>query len=115
MAWERRRNRTYLYRSVREGNKVRKVYLGSRPGAQQAAEADRRRRQERQLLKETESLELLRLEAVSAEALRLENFTHLLAEAALLAIGLRRLNRRPWRPWHDGRKAITAAGDAHQT
>lgn len=115
MAWEKRRNRTYFYQSVREGEKVRKVYLGSGPGAQKAAETDRRRRQERQLLKEREALELLRLEAVAAEAQRLESTVRLLAEAALLAIGLRRQNRRPWRPWHEGRKTIAAAaGDAHQ-
>lgn len=115
MAWEKRRNRVYLYRSVRNGDKVRKVYVGSGPGAQEAAEADIRRRQERQLLKEQEALELLRLEAVAAEALRLESTVRLLAEAALLAIGLRRQNRRPWRPWHEGRKTIAAAaGGAHQ-
>jgi hypothetical protein len=112
VAWEKRRNKVYYYRSVRDGEKVRKVYLGAGPDAQQAADAGRRRREERDLLRESEALERLRLEAVLAQALRLEALVRLLTEAALLAVGLRRQNRRPWRPWREGRKTIAAAAGA---
>ena len=112
MAWEKRRNKVYFYRSVRHGEKVLKVYLGAGPDAEQAADAGRGRRQERDRLRESEVLELLRLEAVLAQALRLEALVCLLTEAALLAVGLRRQNRRPWRPWREGRKTIAAARGA---
>jgi hypothetical protein len=38
MAWERRGNRRYFYRSVRVGGKVKKKYLGRGPLAEVAAE-----------------------------------------------------------------------------
>jgi hypothetical protein len=112
VAWERRRNKLYFYHSIRDGGKVRKIYLGAGPDARQAADAGRRRREERDRLRESEALELLRLEAVLAQALRLEALVRLLTEAALLAVGLRRQNRRPWRPWREGRKSIAAARGA---
>jgi hypothetical protein len=112
VAWEKRRNRLYLYRSVRQGIKVRKVYLGAGPRAQEAVESDRKRQAEQALLRESEAVELLRVEAVMGQALRLESIVRLLAEAVLMAIGLRRQNRRPWRPWREGRKAISVAGGA---
>ena len=40
MAWERRRNQFFYYRSVRVGRKVKKVYLGKGPAAEIAAELD---------------------------------------------------------------------------
>ena len=64
MAWERRGSRSYYYRSVREGDRVRKVYVGTGPTAEQAAEADRRRRQRR--LEERQRVSALVLELESA-------------------------------------------------
>jgi len=39
MAWSKYRNSVRYYRKVREGNKVRSIYLGNGPEAQAAAKA----------------------------------------------------------------------------
>ena len=39
MAWERRRNQRFYYKSVRAGGKVKKVYFGKGPAAELAATA----------------------------------------------------------------------------
>jgi hypothetical protein len=114
VAWEKRRNRSYFYGSIRSGERVYKVYFGAGPDAEQAADAGQRRREERNRLRESEALERLRLETVLAQALRLETLVRLLTEAALLAVGLRRQNGRPWRRWREGRKTIAAAQGAAQ-
>ena len=47
MALEYRGLRKYFYRAFREGDRVRKEYLGAGPAAEQAAEAHRKARQHR--------------------------------------------------------------------
>ena len=47
MAWERRRNQRFYYRSVKVGGKVKKVYFGKGPEAELAAMAAEQRQRER--------------------------------------------------------------------
>ena len=47
MGWEQRRGRCYYYRSVRQGARVTKEYLGSGPAAALAASIEARQREER--------------------------------------------------------------------
>jgi hypothetical protein len=88
MGWEHRRNRWYLYQSVRIGGRVRKRYLGTRPAAhafaRRAAEKRARRQAERADLQpeiwrscgdlgkvaERSWLELLTSEALASESIR---------------------------------------------
>ena len=65
MSWERRGGRNYFYRSVREGDRVRKVYVGTGPAANQAAEADRQRCQLRLEQKQRMSALVFELESVA--------------------------------------------------
>ena len=50
MAWARRGNGRYYYRSVRVGNRFLAQYCGTGPVAEAEAEKDRRRRAERKAL-----------------------------------------------------------------
>ena len=68
MAWERRDNQRYFYRSVRVGGKVKKIYYGKGPLAVAAAEAMEVARLERERRK---------------EAIRLQREQYLLADTAL--------------------------------
>lgn len=48
MGWEQRRGRSYYYRKVREGGRIRSQYMGSGTVAQLSAELDGCERQERE-------------------------------------------------------------------
>ena len=96
MAWERRGSRTYYYRCVREGDRVRKVYVGTGPAAHQAAEADRRRSQHRLEQKQQMSALVLELELAARFADHgreefIQRATELLNEAGY------RYHRGSWR------------------
>jgi hypothetical protein len=107
MAWEQRCGQMYYYSSVREGEAVRKVYLGRGPVARWADLDGRVRRAERRE-------ERAGAEAAAEAATRLRALALLLMEAALLASGFRRHRRGPWRAWREGLKALAAAGAARQ-
>ena len=47
MAWERRGQQRYYYRSVRKNGRVRKIYFGSGKAAQDAAKQDHRQKQKK--------------------------------------------------------------------
>ena len=96
MALETRDGRTYYYRSVRDGDKVRKVYEGSgelarivheREIMDRAAE-EHRRKQEREAQEE--------LEALSAPARVVGEAAEVLVRAVLVAGGYRR-HKGEWR------------------
>ena len=53
MAWERRGNKRYFYKSVRVGGKVKKIYLGRGPLADVAGEAIEAARLKRERVKES--------------------------------------------------------------
>lgn len=100
MAWERRRNgRLYYYRCWRDPTtgRVRKQYVGTGPAAEAAAKADADRRAVRaakqQAVRDQHQSDLALGERVNQVVWEAEALT----EAALLAAGYHRPQRKPWR------------------
>jgi hypothetical protein len=96
MAWETRNGNRYYYRSVRDGEKVRKEYVGTGPLALLAAETDEARRILRELQREQELEELERLREADALVERLFEDVETLIRAVLVAAGYRN-HKGEWR------------------
>ena len=94
MAWEEReRGGRYYYRSVRDGGRVRKEYVGAGEAAEALARADETIRRARELElereRERELAEAERLGALAAPLLELAEAAEVLARAHLVAGGYR--------------------------
>lgn len=87
MAWELRSGRRYMYRSVRHGHRVRKVYLGAGEAAEQAARIDAAKRAKRSKEKGELAALQVKLNAVDQLTAEAQRGINLLAEAALFAHG----------------------------
>ena len=87
MALERRNGNLYYYRSFRDGDKVRKVYVGAGEVARIFAEGDILRRTGRKAQRETEMAELERLEALIAPVEELSEAAEILVRAHLVDAG----------------------------
>ncbi|HLM77654.1 MAG TPA: hypothetical protein VK361_04580 [Rubrobacteraceae bacterium] len=87
MTLERRDRRLYYYRSVREGEKVRKVYVGSGELARIAHEREIMNRALRELERRESAKELERLEALAAPVVELSEAAEILGRAHLIASG----------------------------
>jgi hypothetical protein len=111
MAWETRGKRKYYYRSVRDNDRVRKVYYGTGYMGNLAASADSLRRAEWEA--DENEIRTLRnqMHAVLSLARELSRMTDLLVAATLLAAGFHRPYRGGWRKWRDGRKALNRCTD----
>jgi hypothetical protein len=79
MAWETTDGRRYYYRSVRRGDKVQKVYLGTGIFGEFAARWDEEKRERQAAKREREQTELDRLEALGAPVLELDEVVDVLA------------------------------------
>jgi hypothetical protein len=90
MTLERRDSRPYYYRSVRDGDKVRKVYVGAGEKARVSHEEDVLRRTGRKARLEREKEDLERLEALAAPILEVCEAAEILARAHLVAAGYHR-------------------------
>jgi len=90
MTLERRDRRLYYYRSVREGEQVRKVYVGAGEIARISHEGDILRRTGQEAEREREKAELKRLEALAAPVEELSEAADVLARAHLIASGYHR-------------------------
>jgi hypothetical protein len=110
MAWERRRQRVYYYRSKRLRGRVVKQYYGSDSIGQLAAdlaeEARARRAEDAAALRTEQAC----LEALDRPPAALDRACALLATAALTAGGCRRYNFGPWRKRRDGARTVGWAG-----
>src|SRR5207248_1754625 len=106
MAWERSGKRKYFYRSVRNGDKVRRDYYGAGQGGQIAAAADALNHAERKAHRETARKERKVLHDAVALVLRLNEWCDLVTAAALLAAGFHRPRRHDWRVWRYGREFL---------
>src|SRR5215217_5036910 len=96
MGWEERRGRPYYYRSVREGKRVRKQYVGGGALGQLIAQLDELERLQREEEKASWREEWDRLQR-SAEFLReLEEAAEILTRAWLLAAGFHK-HKGEWR------------------
>ena len=90
MALEKRGGNLYYYRSVRDGDKVRKVYVGAGELARIAHESDILRRSGQEAERERHREELERLEAFSAQVEEVSEAAEILARAHLIASGCHR-------------------------
>jgi hypothetical protein len=97
VAWDVRNGTRYYYRSVREGRRVRRVYLGTGPGGERAAAEDAARRARRQAQPEARRDEQARRDEADALITDLVRLTDALARAALMAAGYFRHARGAWR------------------
>jgi crotonobetainyl-CoA:carnitine CoA-transferase CaiB-like acyl-CoA transferase len=96
MALETRGGNLYYYRSVRDGEAVRKVYVGAGEIARISHESDRLRRTGQEAERERQQAALERLEALAAPVLELSEAAEVLAQAHLVAAGYRRYQGK-WR------------------
>ena len=90
MTLERRDGRLYYYRSVRDGEKVRKVYVGAGEVARICYETDMLRRTSRRAQRERERVELERLKGLVALVEELSDVAKVLAIAHLVDGGHRK-------------------------
>jgi tRNA U55 pseudouridine synthase TruB len=96
VALERRDDNLYYYRSVRDGEKIRRIYVGAGEFARIFAEGDLLRRTNRKAQREEERAELERLEALAAPLEELSEAAEVLAHAYLVAAGFHE-HRGEWR------------------
>ncbi len=96
MAWERRRGGSYYYRSVRDGERVRKEYVGAGDGAEAIAWADATLRAVEEERQRRDREELERVRDLAAPVLKTDEVAGVLARAVLVAAGYRRRNGE-WR------------------
>ncbi len=87
MALEKRNGNLYYYRSIRVGDKVRKVYLGSGELARIAHERDLMNRASEEHRQQEERREREKLEALVAPVVELCEVSEVLTRAHLLASG----------------------------
>jgi hypothetical protein len=96
VAWETKDGNRYYYRSVRDGERVRKEYVGKGEIAELIAHATEARRLAREDRRERERDELERLEALVAPVQELDGQAEALVGALLVAAGYRK-RKGEWR------------------
>lgn len=96
MTLERRDGRLYYYRSVRDGEKVRKVYVGAGEVACICSETDILRRTGRRAQRERERAELGRLKGLVAPLEEVSEAAKVLLVAHLVDGGYRK-RKGEWR------------------
>ncbi len=96
MAWERRGDGLYYYRSEREDGRVRKRYVGRGEVAQLVAHADETRRAVRERRRRDERAQLERARGISEAGADLDAAAEVLARAEMVAAGYHD-HRGEWR------------------
>ena len=101
MGLEKRNGHVYYYKSRRDGEKVRKVYVGAGDFAHVAAELDEAKRRQREEEAAYWREERERLEALDSLMEELCEAAEVLAKAALLAADYHQHKRGEWRKRRD--------------
>ena len=96
MALEKRNGKLYYYRSVREGERVRKVYLGAGELARIARDEELMSRALKVAERERQRKEVERLEVLAAPVAELCEISEIIARAHLVAAGCHR-HKGEWR------------------
>ena len=96
MGWEERRGRLYYYRSVRDGNRVRKEYVGGGSFGQLIAQLDELERLQREEEEVSWREERERLERSAGFLQELEEAAQILIRAELLVAGFHK-RKGEWR------------------
>ena len=101
MAWERRRNKLFYYRSYRDPatGRLRKQYVGTGPVAEDAARQDAARRAQKVAQRRDETAAEQRYEAAHRLLLALSQQCDTLTRAALAEAGYYQHHRGEWRPY----------------
>ena len=99
MYWEQRKKRRYLYKTVREGGRAHRVYMGTGDVAEAIAAADRLRRLEQQRQREQHEAHQQRVDETVTPADALGQELESLARMALVAAGFY-LHCGQWRRRH---------------
>jgi hypothetical protein len=102
VAWEKRGGKLYYYRSVRDGERVKKEYVGTGEIAELLAHADETIRLSREKRRAQEMAERESLEELLAPTLEVREAARVLARASLVALGYHNHHgewrrRREWR------------------
>ena len=105
MGLKKRNGRVYYYRSRRDGEKVRKVYVGAGDFAQVAARLDEAERLRREEEITRWRKEKKRLEASTAFVKELEEAAEILTRAQLLVAGFHK-RRGEWRRLRESTRAV---------
>ena len=106
MAWEKRGDKRYFYRSVRVGGVTKKLYYGGGIFGQLAAGAEALRRADSAAVKEVVDAQKGLVEEALRLTLELCDTCGFVAEASMLAAGFHRPSRHPWRIWRHGRRVL---------
>jgi hypothetical protein len=93
---ERRDGQLYYYRSIRDGERVRKVYVGAGEFARICSETDILQRASRRAQRERERVELERLEGLVALVEEVSEAADVLVKAHLVDGGYRK-RKGEWR------------------
>jgi hypothetical protein len=93
VSWERRKGSSYYYRGIREGKRVRKIYLGGGPEAVEAARVDAERRAQEQ----AERTERAEVEQLDAQMDQMCRAVQRLMTAVLYSAGFHQHARGAWR------------------
>jgi hypothetical protein len=97
MGWEQRGGASYYYTAQRVGGRVLKMYVGSGPAAEYAALLEAEARAGRRQAAEAEKRERDELAALDAALAPLDELADALTAAALVAAGFHRHHRGAWR------------------
>jgi len=102
MAWEKRRNRRYYYRSYRDPitGKVRKEYIGAGAAGEEAARQDAALRAEKAAQRRKEQVAEQRYETAHSALLALIQGCDTITKAALAEAGYYQHHRGEWRKRH---------------
>jgi hypothetical protein len=90
LALEKRDGRLYYYRHMRDGDRVRKIYVGSGELARIACEQDLIKRTIEEHKRKEEREEREKLEALASSVEELSDVVEIITRACLIASGYRR-------------------------
>jgi hypothetical protein len=104
MGWETRaRGGSYYYQKIREGSRVRSVYVGSGVIGQLSAQMDEQKRKEKDAERRALRNEIEKQDAIDSRIDAVCDLTEKLVTAALVASGFHQ-HKRQWRLKRDGQK-----------
>lgn len=97
MTLEYRNGRPYYYRSVREGDTVRKVFVASGEAALHAAELEAGQRTRQEAMRRELDLQNARIDRLERNVAEIDQMVHQLSLAVILDAGYYRPSRHFWR------------------
>ena len=103
MTWSQRGSRVYYFRKMRVAGRWRKVYFGTGPDAEAAAQRDAERKARRTAARQQLLDERERYAVVEASVAELSELMDTMTRAALIVAGYYRHDRGPWRNRRTGK------------